>query len=96
MLLEGVKNGANGKNAVIIPPCFIDPGSTIENSVVGPYVSVASGCSITDSVVKNSILNEGCSLSNVVLEASVIGSGAEVTGSSSNLNISDDSQVDLG
>ena len=96
VLLEGVKNGAHGKNSVIIPPCFIDPASTIENSVVGPYVSVAAGCSITDSVVKNSILNDGSSLSNVVLDSSVIGAGAEVTRSSSILNISDDSQVDLG
>ena len=96
VLLEGVTNGAHGSNSVIIPPCFIDPGSTIENSIVGPYVSVAGGCTIKDSVVKNSILNEGSSLSNVVLEASVIGAGAQVTRSSSNLNISDDSQVDLG
>ncbi len=96
VLLEGVRNGAHGVNSVIIPPCFIDPGSTIENSVVGPYVSVAGGCSITDSVVKNSILNEGSSLSNVVINSSIIGAGAEVTRSSSNLNISDDSQVDLG
>jgi len=96
VLLEGVANEAHGKNSVIIPPCFIDPGSTIENSVVGPYVSVAGGCSITDSVVKNSILNEGSTLSNVVLDSSVIGAGAEVTRRSSNLNISDDSQVELG
>jgi glucose-1-phosphate thymidylyltransferase len=96
VLLEGFENGTHGTDSVIIPPCFIDPDSKIENSVVGPYVSVASGCSISNSVVKNSILNEGSSLSNVVLEASVIGAGAEVTRSSSNLNISDDSQVDLG
>lgn len=96
VLLEGVKNGAQGINSVIIPPCFIDPDSKIENSVVGPFVSVATGCSITDSVVKNSIINNGSSLSNVVLDSSVIGSGAEVTGNASNLNISDDSQVDLG
>jgi glucose-1-phosphate thymidylyltransferase len=96
VLLEGVENEAHGTNSVIIPPCFIDPDSKIENSVVGPYVSVASGCSITDSVVKDSILNEGSSLSKVVLEASVIGADAEVTRSSSNLNISDDSTVDLG
>jgi len=96
VLLEGAENEAHGINSVIIPPCFIDPGSKIENSVVGPYVSVAAGCAITDSVVKNSILNDGSSLSNIVLDSSVIGSGAEVTGSASNLNISDDSQVDLG
>jgi glucose-1-phosphate thymidylyltransferase len=96
ILLEGIENGVHGINSVVIPPCHIDPGSVIENSVVGPYVSVAADCTIRDSVVKNSILNTGSSLSNVVLDASVIGSGAVVTRSSSNLNISDDSQVDLG
>ncbi len=96
VLLEGHAETGHGVNSVIIPPCFIDPGSTIENSVVGPYVSVAGGCSIVDSVVKDSILSEGSSLSNVVIESSLIGAGAEVVGSGSRLNISDDSQVDLG
>jgi glucose-1-phosphate thymidylyltransferase len=96
ILLEGIKTVSHGKNSVIIPPCFIDPDSSIENSIIGPYVSVARSCSIDNSVVRNSILGEGSSLSNVVLDASVIGAGAEVTRSSSNLNISDDSSVDLG
>jgi len=96
VLLEGVENGDHGTNSVIVPPCYIDPGSTVENSVVGPYVSVAGGCTIRDSVVRDSILNDGSTLSKVVLESSVIGAGAEVTGRSSCLNISDDSQVDMG
>lgn len=95
ILLEGVVNGAHGINSVVVPPCFIDPDSTIENSVVGPYVSVARGCAIRDSVVRNSILGEGSSLSNVVLDGSVIGAGAAVTRSRTSLNISDDSQVEL-
>lgn len=95
ILLEGIVNGAHGTDSVIIPPCFIDPASTIENSVVGPYVSVARGCTIRDSVVRNSILGEASSLSNVVLDGSVIGAGAEVTRSRTSLNISDDSQVEL-
>lgn len=97
VLLDELGEGKDAvDDTVVIPPCFIDPGSSIERSVVGPYVSVADGCSISGSVVRNSILNVGCSLSNVVLDSSVIGAGAEVSGSSSTLNISDDSQVDLG
>jgi glucose-1-phosphate thymidylyltransferase len=95
ILLEGAENGAHGIDSVIVPPCFIDPESTIENSVVGPYVSVARGCAIRDSVIRNSILGEGSSLSNVVLDGSVIGAGAAVTRSRTSLNISDDSQVEL-
>ncbi|MDD3643167.1 MAG: sugar phosphate nucleotidyltransferase [Candidatus Krumholzibacteria bacterium] len=95
ILLEGAAGGAHGVNSVIIPPCSVDQASVIENSVVGPYVSVARGCEIRDSVVRNSILGEGSSLSNVVLDGSVIGAGAEVTRSRTSLNISDDSQVEL-
>ena len=96
VLLEGVENGSHGTDSVIIPPCFIDPGSTIERSVIGPYVSVAGGCTITDSVIRNSILNENSSLANMVLDGSVIGAGAEVRRAPASLNISDDSQAELG
>lgn len=96
ILLEGTESAARGADSVIVPPCFIGVGATIENSVVGPYVSAAAGCSIRDSIIRNSILGEGSSLCGVVLDASVIGAGAEVTRTSSNLNISDDSQVELG
>jgi len=96
VLLEGVENGSHGTDSVIIPPCFIDPGSTIERSVIGPYVSVAGGCTITDSVIRNSILNENSSLANMVLDGSVIGACAEVRRAPSSLNISDDSQAELG
>jgi len=33
-------------NAVIIPPCFVGDGAVIENSVVGPYVSVGENTRI--------------------------------------------------
>src|SRR5690606_17286797 len=36
-------------NAVIIPPCFVGDGVTIENSVVGPHVSIGEKSTITDS-----------------------------------------------
>ncbi|MCK4538739.1 MAG: NTP transferase domain-containing protein [Candidatus Krumholzibacteria bacterium] len=96
ILLEGSKSVKHGVNTVITGPCYIAEDSVIENSVIGPYVTVASGCSIRDSVISNSILNRGSSLSNVILEDSVIGAGAEVKGRKGSLNISDDSQVDLG
>ena len=86
------KNGR--ENAIIIPPCYLDADSIIENSIVGPYVSVARGCEIHHTIIENSILNEGSSLKNVILEGSVVGAYAEVTGTASSFNVSDHSQID--
>jgi glucose-1-phosphate thymidylyltransferase len=72
----------------------LDPGSIVENSIIGPYVSIAKGCEIQHSIIENSILNEGSCLKNVILEKSVVGAYAKVTGRSSSFNVSDYSQMD--
>lgn len=60
-------------NAVIIPPCFIGDEAVIENSVVGPYVSVGKNSHIKDSRVSNSIIQTNSKVSKVVLENSMLG-----------------------
>ena len=64
------------------------------NSIIGPYVSVAKGCEIRNSIIENSILNEESSIENVILEGSVVGAFAEVTGRKGSVNVSDYSQID--
>ncbi|OQX84833.1 MAG: nucleotidyl transferase [Candidatus Latescibacteria bacterium 4484_7] len=86
---EGARNGS-----IIIPPCYIDEGSKVENSIIGPFVTVAEGCEIRNSIIEDSILNEGSKLENVILEKSVVGAFAEVTGRRSSFNVSDYSQID--
>lgn len=60
-------------NSVIIPPCYIGDDVTVENSVVGPYVSVGKQTRITDSRVSNSIIQTNTSVSKVILENSMLG-----------------------
>jgi glucose-1-phosphate thymidylyltransferase len=60
-------------NAVIIPPCFVGDDAIIENSVVGPYVSVGKNSHIKDSRVSNSIIQTNSKVSQVVLENSMLG-----------------------
>lgn len=96
ILLEGRKSKDPGGNSVIIDPCYLNGDAVIENSVIGPYVSVARGCTVRNSIVRDSILNTGSSLEDIVIDGSVIGSGAAVKGRRSCLNISDDSEVDFG
>jgi glucose-1-phosphate thymidylyltransferase len=60
-------------NAVIIPPCFVGDGVVIENSVIGPYVSVGENSHIKDSRISNSIIQTNTKISRAVLENSMLG-----------------------
>lgn len=60
-------------NTVIIPPCFVGDEAIIENSVVGPYVSVGKNSYIKDSRISNSIIQTNTRVSQAVLENSMLG-----------------------
>ncbi len=95
VLLEDMDGAYTREGSIIIPPCYIDRESEITRSIIGPYVSVARGCRINDSIIRNSILNESSLLRDIMLEGSVVGAFAEVTGGRSSYNISDYSQIDF-
>lgn len=60
-------------NSVIIPPCFVGDDVVIENSVIGPHVSIGKSCRISDSRLKNSIIQTNTRISHAVLENSLLG-----------------------
>jgi glucose-1-phosphate thymidylyltransferase len=68
-----VSSSARITNSVIIEPCFIGENAIIENSVVGPYVSVGSNSRVTDSRVSNSIIQTNTFVRNAILENSMLG-----------------------
>lgn len=68
-----ISDKARLSNAVIIPPCFIGDDAVIENSVVGPYVSVGKNSHIKDSRIKNSIIQANTKIAQAVLENSMLG-----------------------
>jgi glucose-1-phosphate thymidylyltransferase len=70
---ELVSPKAKISNSVIIPPCFVDDDVVIENSVVGPYVSIGKSSRISDSRLKNSIIQTNTRISHVILENSMLG-----------------------
>ena len=80
----------------MVSPVAIDPTAVIERSVIGPYVSVAAGVTIRDSVIRDSILNEGAHVSTVLLDHSIVGEDADVRGEFSRLHIGDSSSMHLG
>jgi glucose-1-phosphate thymidylyltransferase len=76
-------------NSVIIPPCFVGDGVVIENSVVGPYVSVGENTRISDSRIKNSIVQRDSNIRNAMLENSMLGNFVTFEGSTNDLSLGD-------
>ncbi len=82
--------------SVVVPPSYIDPSAVVEGSVVGPYASVAEGARISNSVVRDSIVNAAATLEGVHLEGSIIGEHAAVAGRAARINVGDSSEIELG
>jgi glucose-1-phosphate thymidylyltransferase len=76
-------------NSVIISPCFIGDGAIIENSVVGPHVSVGDLTHIVDSRIKNAIIQKNSHISNAVLEDAMLGNFVNFEGRPHNLSVGD-------
>ena len=83
-------------NTIIIPPVSIGTGCLISNSVIGPNVAIGDHTTITHAIIKDSIIGAYSNLFEIVLNNSLIGSDAEVKGVSRNLNIGDNTAIDLG
>ena len=64
--------------SVIIPPVCIEEGAHIRQSVVGPYVSIASHAVVGHSIISDSIINEGATVHDALLQRSLIGEHAFV------------------
>ena len=84
------------QNTIIIPPVSIGEGCVIKNSVIGPNVAIGEHTSINHGIIKDSIIGAYSNLFEIVLNSSLIGNDAEVKGVSRNLNIGDNTAIDLG
>jgi len=89
------KNLPEYDNTIIIQPVHIAPGTKINNSIIGPNVTIGENSEISYSILKNSIIGSFTKLDQVILNNSIIGSDALVKGLSQSLNIGDNTEIDL-
>jgi glucose-1-phosphate thymidylyltransferase len=89
LLDHGFDNSAefSGKDAVIVPPCYIAPDAEIENAVVGPHTNVGAGAVIRNAIVRNSLIDAHAIVEDILLDGSLIGENAQVRGEPRRLNI---------
>ncbi len=81
------------KNTIIIPPVYIGKNVNINNSIIGPYVSVEDYATVEHSIISNSIIFNTAKVKSVNLKGSLIGQKASVCGKEAELSISDFTQV---
>ena len=75
-----IGRGARVSRSRIVGPAIIGAGTRLDGSYVGPFTSIAEGCTIVDSEIEYSIVLRGASVIGVRrIEASLIGHDVEVT-----------------
>lgn len=79
----------------IIPPVYIHPTARIERSVIGPHAAISANCHISDSLIRDSIIDTGAEVRGTSLDQSLIGQAARVTGHQQRLNIGDESSTEV-
>lgn len=86
-------------NSKIIPPCYIGHNVIIENSIIGPYVSIGDHSKISNTFIENSIVMKQVNMDTIKLQKSIIGAHSNIKGKDHgpllNLHISDYTQIEL-
>lgn len=88
-----VSEKATVKNSVLLQPVFIADGVIIENSVIGPYVSIGQDTKISDSRISNSIVQKNCSIKNAVMQNSLIGNYVGFEGTAADVDAGDYTRI---
>jgi glucose-1-phosphate thymidylyltransferase len=84
-----VSETAQLNNSVIIPPCYIANGVTINNSIIGPNVSIGDNTNITRCNINNSIIQNNTNINNSIFSNSMIGNNVDYNGNVLDLSIGD-------
>jgi len=69
-----------GSSNILIHPVHVHESSRVENSIIGPNVSIGKNCSISGSILKNTIVDDDSSITEATLVDSLIGKGCSVSG----------------
>ena len=96
LLDKGRDNSAEaGKRSgvTIRPPVHVHPSATVENSTLGPYVTVGRECVVRNSTITDAILESRATVEECTLRDSILGERSQVRGMKGSVNVGDDSQI---
>lgn len=92
---NGIDDSAKIIDSTIIHPCHIGPGAVINRSVVGPHVTIGANTEVSNSNLRNCLIEKESNVNNTVLDGAMIGAKASVNGSAKDLSIGDFCSIDV-
>ncbi len=88
-----IPQSARLNNSIVIQPSYIGEHVKIDNSVVGPFVSIGPGTTVHHSIISDSIIQANCIINYANISGTMMGNNVQYTGSRHNLNLGDFSQI---
>ena len=90
---QDFRKGLKISNTNLIEPCFIGQNVTLKNCTIGPHVSIGNNTCISNSTIKNTIIQNNTQIINADLENSMIGNHVEYLGGTKQVSIGDYSKI---
>ena len=84
-----VDNSVKINNSVVIAPSYIGKNVVLENSVVGPYVSIGDDTKIRDSRIENTIIQTNTEIDGSYIKDSMLGNFVNFRSKAYDLSIGD-------
>jgi len=81
------------ESCTLLPPVYISSSAKVEQSTIGPFVSVGECAEISDSEITNSIIGKNSRLDKSIIKDSLIGQNVIVAGYRGILNLGDNSEI---
>ena len=76
-------------NSTIIAPCYIGKNVVLTNATIGPNVSLGDGCHVSDSTIKNSLIQTHTHIKNAHLDNAMIGNHTSFDGKFTSISLGD-------
>jgi glucose-1-phosphate thymidylyltransferase len=98
LLTNGLDNSTQASQRpgiVCIPPLFVHPTAEIQQSIIGPNVSIGAGCVVHNSIISDSILEDEAQATGIILQGSLVGRSAQLTRRAGVINAGDNTVVTL-
>ncbi|HSH45260.1 MAG TPA: sugar phosphate nucleotidyltransferase [Longimicrobiales bacterium] len=84
---------SGAKGGKVEDPVRVEEGVTLQDSTVGPNVTIEEGTKVTDSTVRDAIIGRDCVIEDCDLHDSVIGDRVELRGVKGSVSVAADSVV---
>jgi len=82
-------------NSIIIHPVSIGKNCNIQDSIIGPHVTIGDNARIRRAIIQDSIIGNFVHIKDINLKRSVVGNDTAITGLRQSLNIGDNTEIDF-